>query len=199
MKILVLFAHPRLSSSLVQRAMIAAIGGLEGVTIRDLYAEYPHFAIDVAHEQRLLTDHDLIVFQHPLYWYSCPAIVKEWLDLVLEIGWAYGPGGDRLHRKFMMAAVSTGGTESAYQASGRNRFPVCQLLLPFDQSAHLCGMGWLAPFVVYEGRRLSKEALHAQCASYRDLITGLRDERIDPLTRLAPNYTLPPAFLAGAA
>ena len=111
MKLLVLFAHPRLSGSVVQQAMLAAIAGLDGVTIHDLYAAYPDFAIDVAAEQHWLLAHDVIVLQHPFYWYSSPAIIKEWQDLVLENGWAYGPGGTRLRRKFLLSALSTGGTD----------------------------------------------------------------------------------------
>src|SRR6266545_285117 len=104
MKILILFAHPRLSGSHVQRA----VHDLPGVTFHDLYAAYPDFTIDVGHEQSLLLDHDLIVLQHPFYWYSAPAIIKEWLDLVLELGWAYGPGGTALRGKLMMNAITTG-------------------------------------------------------------------------------------------
>ena len=88
MKLLILFAHPRSSASVVQRAMLRAIDGLDGVTLADLYAEYPDFDIDVAREQDRLLAHDLIVLQHPFYWYSSPAIIKEWQDLVLENGWA---------------------------------------------------------------------------------------------------------------
>lgn len=199
MKILVLFAHPRLSGSVVQKAMRAAITGLDGVTIHDLYAAYPDFAIDVAREQKLLLDHDLIVFQHPFYWYSCPAIVKEWLDLVLENGWAYGPGGTRLAGKFMMSAVSTGGSALAYHAGGRNRFEIGSLLAPFDQTAHLCGMAWLEPFAVFAGRRSLPEQLNARAEAYRDIVVGLRDRSLDPMAMLAEGFDLPPTFAAKAA
>jgi glutathione-regulated potassium-efflux system ancillary protein KefG len=199
MQLLVLFAHPRPSASIVQKSMLAAISGLDGVTIHDLYAAYPDFAIDVLREQDLLARHDVIVLQHPFYWYSCPAIIKEWLDLVLEYRWAYGPGGNRLHRKFLMSAVSTGGPAEAYHRDGRNRYPVRELLAPFDQSAYLCGMGWLEPFVIHAGRRAEAEELARRCASYRDLITGLRDRKLDPLKHLAKGYALPPAFATETA
>lgn len=196
MKILILFAHPRLSRSQVQRALYEGVRELPGITVRDLYAAYPDFAIDVAQEQALLLDHDLIVLQHPFYWYSAPAIIKEWLDLVLEIGWAYGPGGDKLHRKFLMNAISTGGAEAAYHHSGRNRFELAELLSPFNQSAHLCGMAYLEPFAVFAGRWLTGEDLSLKVSDYQGLIEGLRDDHIDPMTRLAKGYTLPLAFEA---
>ena len=109
MRILVLFAHPRLRQSVVQSALLAAISGLDGITVRDLYAEYPDLMIDPRREQRSLLAHDLLVLQHPFYWYSSPAVIKEWLDVVLEEGWAYGSGGDRLRGKFLLNALSTGG------------------------------------------------------------------------------------------
>lgn len=174
--------------------MLQAIAGLERVTIVDLYAEYPSLDIDVGREQQRLLEHEFIVLQHPFYWYSSPAILKEWQDLVLENGWAYGPGGTRLAGRFLMSAVSTGGSETAYREGGRNRFDVSEFLRPFDQTAHLCSMAYLAPFVVHAGRRLSPEALAAAAAAYRELITGLRDGAIDPLARLAEGYTLPPRF-----
>jgi glutathione-regulated potassium-efflux system ancillary protein KefG len=175
MKILVLHAHPRLSASVVQRAMLRAIDGLDDVTLVDLYAEYPDLAFDVAKEQRRLLDHDVIVLQHPFYWYSSPAIIKEWQDLVLENGWAYGPGGTKLAGRFLMT----------------------ELLAPFNQTAWLCSMAWLEPFVIYSGRRMEPSQLSTAAESYRDLIVGLRDGTIDPLTRLAPGFTLPPAFAEG--
>jgi glutathione-regulated potassium-efflux system ancillary protein KefG len=199
MKPLVLFAHPKPSGSVAHRAMIKAAEGLEGVTFHDLYAAYPDFGIDVAREQALLLAHDAVIFQHPFYWYSSPAILKEWLDLVLELHWAYGAGGDKLQGKFLMSAITTGGAEAAYQSGGRNRFHVRELLAPFDQTAYLCGMGWLEPFVIHEGRKIPPEDLTRRAESWRDLLIGLRDGRIDPMKRIAKGYTLPKSFDRKAA
>lgn len=197
MKILVLFAHPKRQASVVQRAMLRSIDGLDGVTIADLYAEYPDFDIDVAREQQRLLDHDLIVLQHPFYWYSTPAILKEWQDLVLENGWAYGPGGTRLAGRFLMSAISAGGSEEAYRNEGRNRFSIMELLAPLNQTAYLCSMAYLTPFVIYAGRRMTTESLSTSAETYRDLIVGLRDGLINPLSQLAPGFALPPAFTTG--
>jgi glutathione-regulated potassium-efflux system ancillary protein KefG len=194
MRILVLFAHPRLRQSVVQRAMLAAISGLPDVTVRDLYADYPDLMIDPRRELAALLAHDLLVLQHPLYWYSSPAIIKEWLDIVLEAGWAYGAGGTRLHGKFLLNAISTGGPQDAYHGKGRNRFPVRALLAPYDQTAYLCGMAWLEPFVVHAGRKLDAAALSSRTERYRDLLVGLRDGRLEPQHHLADGFTLPPNF-----
>ncbi|MHC5048843.1 MAG: NAD(P)H-dependent oxidoreductase, partial [Planctomycetota bacterium] len=102
-RILVLFAHPAFEKSRVNRRLVGAIEQLEGVTVNDLYESYPDFDVDVEREQELLVAHEVLVLQHPLYWYSAPALLKEWIDLVLEHGWAYGAGGDALLGKKAMS------------------------------------------------------------------------------------------------
>ena len=111
--------------------------------------------IDVAHEQSLLLDHDVIVFQYPFYWYSTPPILKQWQDLVLEHGWAYGSSGDALEGKSFLSVISAGGGEPAYCSAGYNRFTVRHLLAPLEQTAQLCGMRFLPPFVVFGTHRLA--------------------------------------------
>ena len=194
MKILVIFAHPKMSDSIVQAQMLGAVSGLKGVTIHDLYAAYPDFLIDVDREQDLLIEHDLVVLQHPFYWYSAPAIIKEWLDLVLEHNWACGAQGTKLHGKFMMQAISTGGPEHFYKQQGKNRFEIRELLNPFNQTAYLCGMAYLEPFAIFVGRRIPKADLNQQVNKYRDLIIGLRDGKAAPLENIALNYALPANF-----
>ena len=107
-KILILFAHPAFQKSLINKALLNQVKGIEGVTINNLYEKYPDFFIDVAVEQKLLLEHDIIVWHHPFYWYSAPAIIKEWMDLVLEHGFAYGSKGRALEGKWAISAVSTG-------------------------------------------------------------------------------------------
>ncbi len=79
-RILINFAHPAKSRSKINNALLAVVDQLEGVTVNDLYANYPDFMIDVKREQALCESHDIIIFQHPLYWYQTPAIMKEWLE-----------------------------------------------------------------------------------------------------------------------
>ena len=179
-RVLVLFAHPVLERSRVNRRLLEALRGLDNVTIRDLYELYPTLSIDVKAEQAELLAHDVIVFQHPFYWYSAPAILKEWQDLVLEHGWAYGAGGTHLKGKITLNAISTGGPETAYRKGGYNRFTVRELLTPWDQTAHLCGMRFLAPFAVHASLRVvGDDDLAKPRESYVRLIEALRDERID--------------------
>ncbi|MFN6463934.1 MAG: NAD(P)H-dependent oxidoreductase [Nostoc sp. DedVER02] len=178
-QILILFAHPALEKSRVNRHLIQAVQGLDSITIHDLYEAYPNFDINVKFEQDLLLAHDIIVFQHPFYWYSSPAILKEWLDLVLEHGFAYGNTGTALHGKKLLSAITTGGSEQAYCREGYNYFSIQELLVPFEQTARLCGMEYLPPFLVHETHQLRQQHQIAKHADdYRTAIIGLRDNTI---------------------
>jgi len=181
-RVLVLFAHPVLERSRVNRRLIDAIRDTDGVTLHDLYESYPTMDVDFPREQELLLAHDVIVFQHPFYWYSVPAILKEWQDLVLEYGWAYGEGGDKLAGKITLNAITTGGPASVYRREGKNRFTMREFLAPWDQTAVLCRMRFLAPFVVHAALRLgggAAEELVPHASAYRRLLEALRDDRID--------------------
>ena len=179
-RVLVLFAHPAFEKSRINRRLLEAIRDLEGITIHDLYEAYPDFQIDVAAEQRRLVAHDVIVLHHPFYWYSAPAIVKEYLDLVLEHGFAYGSTGRALEGKVLVNVTTTGGPQAAYQVGGRNRFTMRQLLAPFDQTAVLCRMTYLAPFVVHGTHTLDADTGSWPAGrQYRSLLERLRDGTLD--------------------
>ena len=179
-KVLILFAHPAFQKSRAQKHLVAATHSLDEVTFHDLYEAYPDFNIDVPHEQQLLRDHDLIVLQHPFYWYSCPALLKEWLDLVLEYGFAYGHQGTALEGKKMLTVITTGGSQDAYCSDGYNRFTIRQFLAPFEQTAVLCGMRYLPPYVVHGMHSgIEENAMDQYAAAYRQLLIGLRDQTFD--------------------
>jgi glutathione-regulated potassium-efflux system ancillary protein KefG len=178
-KILIVFAHPSLRRSRTGRALAEAVRDLEGCTLHDLYEEYPDGDIDVEREKGLLLEHDVIVLQHPFYWYSVPPLLKEWIDLVLEFGWAYGPGGDRLRGKGWMSAITTGGGLEAYSRKGHNRYTVRELLAPVEQTGRLCGMDWLGPFAVHATHALSDTEIRQHAVDYRRLLEAVRDDRLD--------------------
>jgi len=178
-RVLLLFAHPALEKSRVNRSLVERAQGLPGVTFRDLYEAYPDFDVDVKREQSLLVAHDTVVLQHPFYWYSTPALVKQWEDLVLEHGWAYGTGGTALRGKRLVSVVTTGGVETAYREEGHNRFSVRQLLAPVEQTARLCGMDYPPPFVVHGTHRLDAEGIGQAAEEYAFFLAALRDDRVD--------------------
>jgi len=178
-RVLILFAHPALHRSRVNRALARAVQELDGVTFRDLYEVYPDLHIIASSEQRLLEAHDIIVFQFPFYWYSTPAILKEWQDVVLEHGWAYGRSGVALRGKRLLCAVTTGGREAAYQPDGYNRFTMRQLLAPLEQTAFLCGMDFAPPFVVHGTHALTDRQIGEHARDWARVVSAIRDDEID--------------------
>ena len=183
-KVLINFAHPARARSKINNALRNAVEDLEHVEINDLYANYPDFLIDVKREQTLCENSDIIVFQHPFYWYSTPAIVKEWMDLVLQHGWAFGSHGNALEGKTVLQAITAGGDDQTYRKEGFNEFTLAELTSPVRATAKLCKMIWLPPFAILGIHRgLADEKVSACAEDYRRAIIALRDETLD--TRFA--------------
>jgi glutathione-regulated potassium-efflux system ancillary protein KefG len=177
--VLILFAHPALEKSRVNKVLIEAVRRLKGITLHDLYELYPDFHIDVRREQQMLVRHDTIIMQFPFFWYSSPALIKEWEDMVLEHGWAYGKGGIALQGKKFMCVLSTGGSEGAYRKGRSILFTIRQFLTPFEQMAHLCGMDFLPPFVVHGTYALTPAGNRSHAEDYVRLVTALREGKLN--------------------
>ncbi len=179
-KVLVIYAHPSQHRSEVNAPLFAAAQAVDGVTCVDLYAEYPQFDINIDNEQARLLEHDVIVFQFPLYWYSTPALLKEWQDLVLEYGFAYGTDGTALKDKLMLCVVSAGGKEEAYKAEGYNHFTIRQLLAPIEQMAALTSMHYLPPFAIFGARTaLEENHIDQHVERYVTLLQALVEDRVN--------------------
>lgn len=179
MKILVLLAHPAIQHSRTNRIMLEAAGRLEGVSLFDLYARYPRFDIDIELEQQRLLEHDVIVFQFPLYWYSTPALLKEWIDLVLEHGFAYGETGVALKDKPWLCAITAGAPKTAYGPQGPHGRPLRDLLTPLEATANLCRMPFLAPYVLFGAQEAGQETRWDHVDGYVRLLRALKDGHVD--------------------
>ncbi len=178
--LLVYYAHPGHRHSHANRAMVEKAREVEDITFVDLYGEYPRFDIDVDREQQRLLDHDVILFQFPMFWYSTPSLIKEWQDLVLEHGFAYGAGGDKLTGKCMMLAVSAAGDHEAYTEQGYQHYPIRTFLTPLERTARLCHMEFAAPYVLYGALRAPDDGrLDAHVKGYQKLLEAIRDDRYD--------------------
>ena len=169
--VLVLAAHPNWRESRVNRRLLAAARGVAGVQVRDLYASYADYDIDVPAEQALATQAPLIVLMHPIQWYSMPALLKLWLDEVLTYGWAYGPGGTALRGKDLWLVATTGGPESSYHPESYNRYFFDAFLPPYEQTAALCGMRFLPPLMLHGAHRASEEAVASHVQIFQDRLS----------------------------
>ncbi len=184
--VLVITAHPQMEQSRINRRLMRAARTLPikplsdnaadditnaeanapAVIVRDLYALYPDYLIDVAAEQALLADAQLVVWQHPIHWYSMPPLMKLWLDDVLAFGWAYGPGGTALRGKDLWLVATTGGPEESYHPNSYNRYFFDDFLPPYEQTANLCGLRFLPPLLLHGAHRAEEPEVEAHLEVY---------------------------------
>jgi glutathione-regulated potassium-efflux system ancillary protein KefG len=170
-KTLIILAHPNIEASRLNKTLINALSDAEHITIHDLYAHYGKTGvIDVKKEQALLLAHERIVFQFPFYWFSTPALLKEWQDKVLEYGFAYGGEGSKLANKEFKIAMTTGSPEYAYQAGAYAHASISELLKPLQITALFTGMVYTAPFVVHKALKITDEELAQKGLEYKALL-----------------------------
>ena len=162
--------HPHLDASRVNARLAQAARGAgtpeHPVQVRDLYALYPDLRIDVDAEHAALEGADRIVLQFPMYWYSSPALLKQWEDDVLTYGWAYGPTGTALHGKELALAVSPGGSAAGYTRTGSVHYELHELLRPFQATSDLIGTRFVAPFLTPGATSLTDEELAERAQAY---------------------------------
>ena len=163
----------------INKQLIFGLDKIEGITFHDLYEKYPDFDIDIRDEQELLIQHDCIVFHHPMYWYSQPAIIKEWMDLVLTHGWAYGSKGTALEGKLFFNSLTTGGPREAFHPKGMHKHTVAQLLTPVKLTAMRCRMISLPPFVVHGTYSMERDELEIYKRDYENLLKLMLEDKID--------------------
>ncbi|MFD5569957.1 NAD(P)H-dependent oxidoreductase [Streptomyces cadmiisoli] len=168
---LVLLAHPALHRSRINAALAGEVRGLDHVTLHDIHEAYPDRVIDVAAEQRLVREHDVIVLQFPFHWYSVPGFLKQWLDEVMLRDFAYDTG-PLLEGKTLQLVTSTGGVEDAYGPDCFHRFTMAELLRPLEQTAHRMGLAYADPLVLHDARGTSDEELALHAKRYRELLLG---------------------------
>ncbi|MCW8795871.1 MAG: NAD(P)H-dependent oxidoreductase [Chlorobium sp.] len=187
-KILIVFAHPALEKSRVNTRLIEEVGAIDGVTFHDLYELYPDMDINVKAEQELLKQHDVVVFQYPFILFGTPALLKEWMDLVLVHGWAFGRNGNALKGKWACHIVTTGGSKASYSREGYNRYTMKEMLVPLEQTARLCGMLYLPPYVIHGTNVMKQQSIDENAKHYQAMLRMLADDSFDPAARDAQEY-----------
>ena len=150
MSTLILVFHPHLKDgSRVNARLLAELTaqGEDDIIVRDEYAEYPNFSVNADTEHELLEAADRVILQFPFYWYSSPALLKEWEDEVITAGWAYA-GAHALKGKELKLVVTTGSDAAKYRKDGEYSHTMEELLSPFEVVAYKVGMNYAEPFLV---------------------------------------------------
>jgi len=150
MKTLVILVHPDMENSKINKKWKEELEKHpDKITIHELYKEYPDWNINIEKEQELITKHDNIIFEFPLYWYSSPPILKKWLDDVLSFNWAYG-NEYRLKGKNIGFAVSVGGPKKEYSKTGSVRFSMDEILVPFEATVKYIKANLISHYILFD-------------------------------------------------
>ncbi|MBM6615465.1 NAD(P)H-dependent oxidoreductase [Desemzia sp. RIT804] len=178
MKTLVIISHPEITESGSQQFLLSSIADSEMITVHHLEGTYPDGNIDVVTEQKLLKQHDRIVFQFPFYWYSSPPMLKQWQDEVLIDGFAYGRNGHQLKGKEFGLVLSIGVSESEYQAGGREAFSIHELTKPFQAVAFKTGMTYLKSCLIYQFPYMTESQKMTLLIDYQQFLTRAADDSL---------------------
>ena len=68
--------------------------------------------------------------------------------------------------------IATGEPESAYRYDALNRYPMSDVLRPFELAAGMCRMHWLSPIIIYWARRQSAQELASHARAYGDWLAN---------------------------
>lgn len=168
-------------------------GSLAGLT-GEAYAR-GEVAPDVRREQERLAAAELLVLQFPLWWYGPPAMLKGWLDRVLQTGFAqedfdeptrqprrYGNGLMRGRRALVI--VTAGDDQRTLGPRGVSG-DLDSLLFPLTHGAlWYVGIEALELHVVHDADGLDHAEREQQAERLVKRIAGLSDERGRPYRRL---------------
>jgi glutathione-regulated potassium-efflux system ancillary protein KefG len=187
-KILILFFHPLYEKSSANKILVKNIPYSDNFTFHDVYQEYPNFDIDIKKEQLLLSQHNIIIWQHPLYWFNCPPLMKQWIDMVFEYGWAYGKNGESLENKIIFQVITTGADKESYCETGFNQFLFPNLLYAFKQTAKVCNMRYFPPFVIHGTFKMNEKDLEKIGLVYKNLLYYLEKKTINDTEIKEYNY-----------
>jgi putative NADPH-quinone reductase len=113
-----------------------------GWGVLDLSSALQNGTFDVSNHQAMIESAEALTIHFPLYWYSAPALVKQWLDELLTPGWAFPLEQSKLKGKKLLLSVTTGAPLSSYARDGSNGIALEDVLVPFERTAHYCGMHW---------------------------------------------------------
>lgn len=168
MKTLIILVHPDIEASNVNKRWKQELEKHPNdIMIHELYKHYPNGKIDVNKEQQLLESMDYIIFQFPVYWYSYPPLLKQWLDEVFTYGWAYGSKGRKLKGKKFGLAMTVGDKEENYSHNGSVGFTVDEMIVPFKATANHVGAIILPYHTVFSASfQITREEVEESAKQY---------------------------------
>lgn len=169
-KTLIIFSHSYFENSKVNKALLESIKDEKSVEVRNLDELYGSDTknIDVKTEQLALEQADKIIFQFPLFWYSTPAMLKAYMDLVLTYGWAHGSKTKALKDKEFAMILSAGANKENF--SSRNNTELETILSPLTLSMKFCQLQIKDNFEIFSASSLNQDELNEYIKNYKEFL-----------------------------
>ena len=152
-KTLMILSHPKIEDSIGNKIISNSISKMENTEVRHLDKLYPNFKIDIKSEQEALLSADTIIFQYPLFWYSTPALLKEWIDQVIQYGFAFGKDSYSLEGKKMIVSFTIGSPVKDYPNE-----VIQKITFAFQGLASYCKMNYAGEMFCNDINGYSEEA-----------------------------------------
>jgi len=135
------------------------------------------FAPAVRREIDRLLAADLLILQFPLWWYSVPGVLKNWIDRVFAFGALYGPGRTwdtgMMRGKRAMLSFTTSAPADSFLPDGKNG-DIERTLWPLHAGVFgVCGYSVLPPFIAHSVAFVSEAARDALLEAYRQRLLSL--------------------------
>ncbi|MCQ9210164.1 NAD(P)H-dependent oxidoreductase [Granulicatella seriolae] len=163
MRTLVIISHPSIDESASQQFLLACGKGRKSLTVRHLDrlvgGPLDRF-FDKEVELDFLRQADRIIFQFPLYWYSCPGSLKLWMDQVLDLS------GSLANKEFGIV-LTLGLPASHFQIGGREVYSISELLRPFQALAHKQGWRFLPPLAIHQFDYMTEQEKQGLAIDYQ--------------------------------
>lgn len=152
MKTIVYLAHPDLASSTSHQFLLSSGKEIATCEYVDLTTEFQENqqTFNISEERQRLLQYDRIIFQFQLHWYQAPAIMKQWLDAVLDQDDSSTVFYKQLAGKELGIVLIAGIKAEHYQAGGREQLTISDLLSPYEALARHFSMKYLAPFTIHQ-------------------------------------------------
>lgn len=163
MNTLVIISHPTIEESASQQFLLACAKERENLTLRHL-DRLARGSLDMYFdkevERAFLRQADRIIFQFPLYWYSCPGSLKLWMDQVLDLS------GDLANKEFGIV-LTLGLPANHFQAGGRELYSISELLRPFQALAQKQGWTFLSPLTLHQFDYMTEQEKQGLAIDYQ--------------------------------
>lgn len=166
MKVLIINGHPKPHESYTQRFFYESVATEETVD----FVELSEMTLENKNARVDLTTYDRILLQFPIYWYSAPALLKQWIDETFRSTMPY------LKHKEFGVIVFFGSAQHKFGSGNAERYTIDEMLKPFEMLANYFEMHYLPPFAVFQFSYLTDIKRKQLLVAYQQHVTGEKQQ-----------------------